>query len=176
MTKYYAGIGARDTPKDVCFLMADLATRLEHTHTLRSGGAQGADHAFELGSHGNCEIFRAEDATESSILHAKSFHPAWEKVTDFAKKLMGRNSQILLGRDLDVPVEFVICWTKDGMIDGGTGQGIRIAKDLGIPVYNLGVEDVTVPLKALQNALGWSTIDDLPKLKGRSKDAFTGYW
>ena len=48
--KYYAGIGSRETPKEICNKMTEIASLLENQDfVLRSGGAQGADHAFEIG-------------------------------------------------------------------------------------------------------------------------------
>ena len=48
--KYYAGIGSRETPKEICNKMTEIASLLEkQDFVLRSGGAQGADHAFEIG-------------------------------------------------------------------------------------------------------------------------------
>jgi hypothetical protein len=51
--KCYAGIGARKPPKEIfhkCFTIAELLA--EKGYTLRSGGADGCDTAFEIG-HGN---------------------------------------------------------------------------------------------------------------------------
>lgn len=65
------------------------------------------------------------------------FHPAWDRCSQYAKNLHARNAAIILGKGLDDPVKFVVCWTKDGKATGGTGQGIRIAESLCIPVFNL---------------------------------------
>ena len=49
--KYYAGIGSRKTPKDICELMTRVARYLYFKgYTLRSGAADGADTAFEIGA------------------------------------------------------------------------------------------------------------------------------
>lgn len=46
----YAGIGSRDTPEDILRLMAVVAAKREDDgFILRSGGADGADTAFESG-------------------------------------------------------------------------------------------------------------------------------
>ena len=58
---------------------------------------------------------------------------------------MIRNVYQVLGKDLNTPSEFVICWTPDGaetanersIKTGGTGFAIALADSLGIPVYNL---------------------------------------
>jgi predicted Rossmann fold nucleotide-binding protein DprA/Smf involved in DNA uptake len=50
--KYYAGIGSRETPKEICNKMTEIASLLEkQDFVLRSGGANGADSAFEKGHY-----------------------------------------------------------------------------------------------------------------------------
>lgn len=50
MNKYYTGIGSRESPEEICNLMTEMAYKLaSQGWTLRSGGAQGADQAFEEG-------------------------------------------------------------------------------------------------------------------------------
>ena len=74
---------------------------------------------------------------------AEKYHPAWKQLKPYAKHLMARNTHQVLGQDCNTPVDAVICWTKDGSTGittaktGGTGQAIRIAYDLNIPIYNL---------------------------------------
>lgn len=50
MTKWYTGVGSRETPKDIIELMEKIGFELASKGwTLRSGGAVGADQAFERG-------------------------------------------------------------------------------------------------------------------------------
>ena len=141
--KYYAGIGARATPITILDDMCNIAYMLEcEGYILRSGGADGADTAFESGleEQKNKEIFYARNYTSAAMQHAKAYHPRWFSLSEYAKQLMARNSMILLGENLDTPVDFVVCWTAGGATIGGTGQGLRIADDYNITVYNLGKE------------------------------------
>lgn len=118
--------------------MTHLAQYLEtQKYILRSGGAIGADTAFANGTHLK-EIFTADDAHHDARQMAARYHPAWERCSNYARNLHGRNCMIVLGYQLNLPVDFVICWTLKGRIQGGTGQALRIANDLGIPVLNLG--------------------------------------
>jgi hypothetical protein len=134
----YAGVGARATPYRVCQRMTAIAVRLQaRGYTLRSGGAVGADQAFEAGAGEAKEIFRPEDATEEAMAIAASVHPAWDRCSPIAKRLHGRNAFQVLGRTLDDPSDFVVCWTADGTAIGGTATAIRIAELHGIPVFNL---------------------------------------
>lgn len=79
---------------------------------------------------------------------AARFHPSFSRLSEFAKKLMIRNSFQVLGHRLVSPVDHVICFTPDGSLGnrtskdtGGTGQALRIAYARGIPVYNIGRDD-----------------------------------
>jgi len=144
---YYAGIGSRETPGAVCARMQQYGWQFaKHGFTLRSGRAIGADSAFELGRDSALmgelarkEIYTADDAKRNPhwLEHAALFHPAWEKCSPYAKLLHGRNSAVILGPYLNGPVDFVLCWTKDGKATGGTGQALRVAASKNIPVFNL---------------------------------------
>ncbi len=144
--KKYAGIGSRNTPKETLHMMTNIATWLEKKgFILRSGGAKGADTAFEKGCSTNKEIFLANHATSQAELLVKRYHPNWNACSDYAKKLHARNAFQILGATLDDPVEFVICYTPDGcerhehrtIETGGTGTAISLASNYNIPIYNL---------------------------------------
>jgi len=120
--------------------MVKIAQRLASTGwVLRSGGAIGADSAFERGAGRAKEIFYAADATPASVEIASTVHPAWHRCSDYARKLHGRNVMQVLGRDLKLPSKFVVCWTRDGLPVGGTATAIRLARKFDIPVFNLAV-------------------------------------
>lgn len=142
---YYTGVGSRKVPQDIANLMTRIAIKLDLMGmTLRSGGADGSDKAFERGA-GAKEIFYAKDATPEAMKIAATFHPAWNRCGDFAKRLHGRNSFQVLGRQLNHPSLFLICWTPDGcesheernIKTGGTGTAISIAGRYGVRVINL---------------------------------------
>lgn len=142
MHKIYSGIGSRKTPDAVLTLMFKWGAYLGQSgFTLRSGGAFGADCAFENGCNsvqGAKQIYTAEHAKYRSDwrLHASQFHPAWKNCTAGMQLLHARNSPIILGGGLNEPADFVLCWTPNGRPCGGTGQGLRIAEHHGIPVFN----------------------------------------
>lgn len=143
MKKYYAGIGSRETPAAVLQRMTKCADYLrEQGYTLRSGGAMGADRAFEMAAGDNKDIYYAND--EDALwthLYTDHFHPAPTRLSEYARKLMNRNAMQILGRSGCEPVEFVVCWTKDGKDTGGTGQALRIAKYFSITIFNFYFED-----------------------------------
>lgn len=153
MERCYAGIGSRNTPKEVLEYFYQIGYFLAiKGFTLRSGAAKGADKFFELGcdkANGKKEIYlpwRHFGGSESRLIVsnvkayniAERFHPYWENLSVGARKLQSRNSHQVLGQDLETPSEFVLCWTKDGKGQGGTGQAIRIAQHYEIPVFDAG--------------------------------------
>lgn len=168
--KAYAGIGSQVAPAEVLSIMESAATVLADLNvTLRSGGAQGSDKAFERGCDavkGRKEIFLPWKGFEGSksllyaiptkaFVLASKFHPGWAAMEAGGKqgalKMHARNVLQILGAHLDSPVRGVICWTKGGRGEGGTGQALRVASSRHIPVLDLGrysdvgeMEDVTM--------------------------------
>lgn len=161
----YAGIGSRETPQDILDKMTYIAKILnEKGYILRSGGAKGADTAFEIGAGENKEIFYSKDATKDSIELALKFHPnpeALKKKGDYALGLMGRNMLIISGQNLDDDVDFVVCWTKDGLPLGGTGQALRYCESKGIEVYNLFFPEVEKELLEMTNRASVENDEDI---------------
>lgn len=146
----YAGIGSRETPSDICYTMTNIARKLDDIGLiLHSGGAEGADVAFERGAFKK-RIFLPWDGFNGKRIDGysyivpqyeesltKKYHPGAHHLKPTALKFMSRNSYQVLGPDLQSPVDFVICWTKDGKASGGTGQALRIADAYNIPIFNL---------------------------------------
>lgn len=120
---------------------------------LRSGGAPGADQAFEFGAvlgGGRTEIYlpwngfqdRWNDAfsyepSDTAMELAEYFHPRWRYLKHGARKLHARNVHQVLGANCDDPVDLVVCWTKDARGGGGTGQALRVAKHHGVEIWDL---------------------------------------
>ena len=153
----YTGIGSRRVTAPAAASILEVAALLdERGYTLRSGGADGSDTLFESKSTKK-EIYlpaQGFNHNTSSLYNipseafeiAKKYHPKWDNLNNFVRKLMARNVQQVLGQDLDSPTDFVVCWTPDGcehhrdrtINTGGTGMAISIATDYcSIPVFNL---------------------------------------
>ena len=165
--KYYAGIGSRETPKEICNKMTEIASLLEkQDFVLRSGGAQGADHAFEIGisdplmmdiylpyinfnnKSGSKYIFIStfDHSNYKAAYESLKYHPRGFNMSHGTKVMMIRNYFQACGLVNQSNSSFVICWTPKGANgytikttyeDGGSGQCIRIAAAHNIPVYNL---------------------------------------
>lgn len=149
----YAGVGARETPDGVLDLMKSVAGLMEGQGALlRSGGARGADSAFESGVRdpAMAEIYVADGKARrkhpNAILSHETLHdrmvdmvhPAPRTLSPFVRSLMARNGCQIFGEDFSRPTDVVICWTREGAGGGGTGQAIRLARTVGIPVLDLG--------------------------------------
>jgi hypothetical protein len=161
--KFYAGIGSRQTPEPVLLLMEHIALKLHlKGYTCRTGGADGADSAFECGAHPNVEVYLpwerfngrfkgivcGDDMTLRSI--AQKHHPAWGALSPGVKRLHTRNVAQILGEKIGSPVsEFVICWTPYGKGGGGTGQAIRVARSYGVPAYDLAIREAREKVKEI---------------------------
>lgn len=161
---YYTGIGAQKTPEDICRNMSAIADDMEiQGLILRSGHARGADVAFEMGitdTKNRMEIYLPwagfnhapkdkgyinfkdidERIVDEAIRMAEKAHPAWHRCAPAARRMHTRNVFQVLGRDLETPSNFVVCWTEKGLGLGGTGQALRIAKQESIPVFDLALE------------------------------------
>ena len=152
---HYAGVGSRKAPVEMLQIAELAASRLDELGwTLRSGHAPGMDQAFEGGAGYNAEIFLPwptfergvaiqadvifDRPTAEAMQLASSVHPAWASLSEGARALHARNMHQVLGRELDRPVAFVLCWTPGGRGKGGTGQALRLARRRSIPVFDLG--------------------------------------
>lgn len=154
MNLIYTGIGSRQTPESVVSRMKEIAKRLAlYGYTLRSGGAEGADTAFESGAR-RTEIYlpwkgfndhtsELHEVEHQAIKKAMDIHPAPHKLSDGVKKLHGRNVYQVLGKGMNNPSEFVVFWApeKNGKVEGGTATAVNLARAEGIPTFNLYSEE-----------------------------------
>lgn len=173
---YYTGVGSRSTPSSIMALMSHTASVLEnHGYTLRSGGAPGADYAFEEGVVHDCnkEIwvpwigFNSNNSTNIPSARAydiaSTVHPAWDRLKESHRLLHARNIHQVLGADLNTPSSFLICWTENADVKGGTATAIRLAHRYNIPVINIGVwrNDITLAADGLECALAIADPENL---------------
>lgn len=168
--KYYAGVGSRQTPRNVQDMMFKVADFLQnHGYTLRSGGAEGADRAFEMGVTGIItadklliakEIFKTKTHGTSAVAEAiaATVHPAWHNCSEYARSCHARNVFQILGADLKTKSDFVLCWTPKGQAVGGTATAINLALREKIPVYNLATPAGVFGMMEVLETLLWERI------------------
>lgn len=166
VTKIYAGIGSRETPPEILERISNLAEEIGRAGwLLRSGGALGADTAFERGCNagsGQKEIIlpwkgfngnlspiwlpTSGKVFERATLIAQQHH-YWPALTLPARKLHTRNVLQIMGVTLVERVDCVICWTEKGRVKGGTATAIKVARALNIPVFNLALRPEELQLE-----------------------------
>lgn len=155
--KFYAGIGSRrlsNREKELCF---DIGVYLaEKGWALQTGAAFGADQAFAEGALTgggsvllclpwleyeldwvNKAIARGAKTvtlnnTHKEALDSVKTHPAYDKLSQGAKRLHARNYLIVQNTKMVLAYPR---WTGIGW--GGTGQGMRLGVDMGAKVLNL---------------------------------------
>lgn len=153
----YTGIGSRSTPEEYLAFFQEIGSYLSQCGlTLRSGGADGADSAFESGCDrvlGRKQIFlpwpgfngkdsKYDSPPARAYEIAKKYHPMWIGMKRSVQRLHARNSQQILGPELDCPSLFVLCWTNPNK--GGTTQALRVARSYNIPIYNYYVKSYNI--------------------------------
>ena len=177
---FYTGIGSRKVPRDVIYRMETFAAKMALMHsTLRSGGADGSDAAFEAGcdsqqgwkeiylpwsgfNDNKSDLYDCYTDTHREIA-ALVYGDRWDSVTSGVRSLMTRNTAQVIGLDVKNPTysDFVVCWTPDGCesaktrkrATGGTGQAIELADNLGIPVFNMFNDDFDDKIKNFMNGI-----------------------
>lgn len=166
MRHYYTGVGSRSTPPQILKVMTRFAQIMADKDIwLHSGGAEGADQAFEAGASYKKWIFIpwdgfngygdtalklgvVADSQEMTMIAMRS-HPHWMRLSAGARKLHTRNVAQILGLDMKGKPELLICWTPDGCIgkasrtveSGGTATAIIIAEEHNVPILNLRRKD-----------------------------------
>lgn len=178
MTIYYAGIGSRKTPEESLEQIRVIAYVLAQSgFVLRSGGAKGADTAFERGcdlAGGEKQIFlpwngfEGKKSSDKGIYSeisplaleiASKIHPTWNRLSQGAQKLHARNCHQILGPDLETPVHFVVCWTPG---TGGTEQALRLARQRAIPIINLAKVKGETTLLSVFRTIGGPIMNSRP--------------
>ena len=154
MDKFYTGVGSRETPDHVLHLMNIVAAFLNTKgYTLRSGGAKGADCAFERYSN-KCDIYSINEKHKpvsgkpSIIPDLESYRELVKQCclhyknikSQYAKVLHTRNICQIIGHipNTIIKSDFVLCYTLNGEYVGGTTTAIRCAERFDIPVFNFG--------------------------------------
>jgi len=160
---YIACIGSRSLSAEqieTCETLGQFIARCGHV--VSSGNAEGADQAFQRGagkvSGKNVSVHlpwpgfnlnvaltfyqcRIVSELDSDVYReyeemAAKYHPKWKFLRQGARKLHTRNVGILFPEP-HTPVKMVIAWPSQKPGGGGTGQGMRIAEGLGIPLVDI---------------------------------------
>lgn len=146
-------IGSRRTPNDICNMMSLTGKKLQDKYIMRSGGAIGADKAFEknVKPENKCiyTVKNFDFSQENYDFCYSELMSIWDKELNF--DLYEKYNQILLLRDINQVLgskntsleksKFLITWTPHENYFkrdvGGSRIAIRCALKHGIKVHNL---------------------------------------
>ena len=164
--KPYVGTGNKEAPSEILVQMKRLTKELEcFGFTLRTGGMEGPDEAFEsvatnIELHLPWKDFNNKASkftfnTPEANGVAKMHHPAYDGLKPFIQAFLAKNARLVMGKDMKSRAMFVICWSEDGAETtsektsrtGNVGHIIAIACSSKIPVFNLGKRDAEERLK-----------------------------
>lgn len=138
--KIYTGIGHRQIPEEIFALFKKISTELaKRGFILRSGGAVGADSAFEEGcdsAKGKKEIYLPwrnfnnnpsllYDVSTQCVAYAREIIPNFKNMKSGTQLLTARNIYQIMGQDLKTPTDLVICYCSR---NGGTANALKMAK------------------------------------------------
>lgn len=153
---YITGVGSRKVKPFFPNLATIISRRAcELGYILRTGDAIGMDRGFREGVidtslkhvysakklpwaiHGpSCELW------DEAIAIVSAIHPAWHKCDPYTRMLHGRNVFQVIGEDLNTPSELYVCYapplgTDRKAVSGGTNTSYQVARDWGIPIFNI---------------------------------------
>lgn len=164
-TLIVTGIGTRKTNSQAFAMLYKIARRMaHHGWKLRSGGALGADTAWEKGFEGfdAKEIFLsrgtsldiAKNAACGRISDygdiwldaediASRLHARWDYLDPTSQALHTRNVFQILGMDLNTKTDVVAAYAPPfgASVKGGTATAYNLARAKGIPTFNLWTND-----------------------------------
>ena len=159
MSKVYAGIGSRSLSQADLQLCSNIGKYLaELGWELHTGACTGADQAFAegaLSAGGRVLLFlpwpnyefqwvqsanirgayTITDIHQEAKKSVHKYHPSPGRLSRGAFNLHARNYMIIEG------CKFVIAFPSKKLGGGGTGQGLRIAKDLNIEIINISTQE-----------------------------------
>ena len=146
-----ACIGTREIVSDERRMLEEIGAWLVSMgYIISTGNALGSDQAFARGGNSvnpaavelwlPWESYERAARVPGNVVHkspqlwmhelSQLEHPAWDRLSQGARRLHARNAGIVKGCTLVVALPGL-------SRPGGTGQGMRLAKRLGIPVRNL---------------------------------------
>lgn len=153
MSKFLIGIGSRDTPQEYIEILYNIGAYFaKQGYVLRSGGAKGADSAFEAAYNsvgGKKEIYLPWQGFNNNpsplygvcskaLKMGAENHKYWASLNEAAEKLIARNCYQVLGKSLNKPADILICYTEaEGVGQGGTCFTLNLARKNNIECYNI---------------------------------------
>lgn len=200
---YYTGVGSRETPINIQQLMTEIAMRLNmEGWTLRTGTGSRANTAFQVAAGEGADVYfpwnnfnQGEIGTVSSskassnlakevwefrmVRHLVSTDGStsrdWDTLHPSNQAILAKSMCMLLGRNLSVPSDMLICWTPSAKLIGMTAHIICLAALKHIPVFNLADYETEVVMKEmLRNKLSPNQMIENRRQRCESEKAICG--
>ena len=164
-----ATIGSREVKPEHESLLKKVGAYIAHCNVcIATGNATGSDQLFAIGANKvnpkKVVLYLPWKTYEASAINkdnhlvlasgidkeiAEKCHPAWEKLSDGVKRMMVRNVGIIKNSKLVIAY---LNSNKPG--GGGTGHSLRVAKELGVPSFNLKEMEFSQVKKIIDDVLG----------------------
>lgn len=159
----YAGIGTTTCSEKEKDLILKISNKMSERFICYSGNALGSDITFQKGSNKKCVIFlpwktynineyNPKDSLDYYVLgndkegleSVRKFHKYPHKLTKGGFSMMSRNYYQVMGYSKYPKISCIICCADYHIneisqmeVEGGTGQAVRIANSLNIPIVNI---------------------------------------
>lgn len=157
------------------------AMNLPFETVLISGGADGVDitaeKAFGKGRKHIILAYPSDKEDEEHIIYKPDqyatrlvdlLHPFPENIKKVDRPFLERDVLLIIGEKHSdgtrIPSDFVVAWTPDGRVQGGTAMGIRTARHRGIPVFNIAIQKELSALRGVYASLRDGIIPDFPSM------------
>jgi len=148
--KTYAGLGCKDVSEGAEGVITQVAKGMYQSgYNLRTGSNTGAQKAFVKGA-GKYDIVNPFQYNISQYAFdlAQGNAPRWSTLSQPMKKVLASQAHIILGDNLDTPVQLVLMWENND--DSDAARFVRrLAASYYIPVYNLSGYGVMEIMQAL---------------------------
>ena len=186
-------IGSRKAPAEALSEISKIASAFSELNdknlpfeiVLVSGGADGVDitaeKAFGKGRKHIIFAYPSDKEDEEHIIYKSDqyasrlvdlLHLFPENIKKTDRPFLERDVLLIIGEKHSdgtrTPSDFVIAWTPDGRVQGGTAMGIRTARHIGIPVFNIAIQKELSSLRGVYASLRNGIIPDFPAM---SRDA-----
>ena len=142
----------------------------QYEHIEATAVGYGATYSLRIGQEDveSCphkyDIFRVIRTWEAA--RRSNAFPENIKKTD--RPFLERDVLLIIGEKHSdgtrTPSDFVVAWTPDGRVQGGTAMGIRTARHMGIPVFNIAIQKELSTLRGVYASLRDGIIPDFQSL------------
>lgn len=182
-----AFISNKDAPPQVIDQLIDAVKLAESKAcTVRVTGLDGPDDAMEKAAskpevHLPWKDFNQKNSnfsfvTDQALEMTRKFHSGFDGLSPAVQKIVSSSVRCILGKAIASPALFLVCYSEDGAESyrekttktGNLSLPLRVASELGIPVFNFGKRDGFDRFTAYMNSVE-STLQNAPSQPQQSQ-------